>query len=84
VTDQAVKFHFWRMVVSERDQQDLQFGGPEHDDQHVREDWLHFLQKQLDLAEGPQFESRMIRLAALALAAWESQRRRNAKCQTTK
>ena len=67
--------------------QDEQWGGPEHDDTHAAHEWLGFIQKQLDEADvaldpppgGSNldiYESRLIDVAALAVAAIQSNRRK--------
>jgi len=67
--------------------QDEQWGGPEHDDTHAAHEWLGFIQKQLyeaDVALDPPpggsnldiYESRLIDVAALAVAAIQSNRRK--------
>lgn len=73
-------------ISRERDRQDRIWGGVEHDDSHSRQDWLSFIHKQGRLAEqawSPSavaekefFESRMVKIAALAIAAIESSRRK--------
>lgn len=63
----------------------------EHDDTHSRGDWLRFVQKQVGLAfvhidgvddtdaeHGPRYRARLVKIAALALAAIESFDRRAA------
>lgn len=71
-----------------RNEQDARWGGPEHDDKHNECDWIAFIRQQLDKYEdatflntspntnGTVFEDRMIDVAALAIAAIESHRRR--------
>jgi hypothetical protein len=67
----------YRDVLSERRRQDLRWGGPDHDDQHTPEEWLEFLSSQWNDAWGAlngerdllEFRRRMIRIAALAVAA---------------
>ncbi len=68
-----------------------QWGGHEHDDTHFRGDWIRFIRKQLDKAflastkwndEGRidevEFENRLKRVAALAIDAIQSSRRKRA------
>ena len=67
-------------IAAERDAQDKQGGGLVHDDSHERFEWCSFIGKQVraaDLYAGDplKFESRMIKVAALAIAAIESSRR---------
>lgn len=65
-------------VLAERKRQDMQWGGPAHDDTHSAWDWADYIRKQADLAEQPvaqppgQFRERMVKIAALAFAAIES------------
>lgn len=69
-------------IKDERRRQDTQWGGPEHDDRHAIDEWLDFIQKQLNEAEAligadepdgdMQFRSRLVKVAALAVAAVES------------
>jgi hypothetical protein len=70
----------WKGILGERVAQDNQWGGKEHDDSHERFEWLNYIAKQtrmgLSVAHNPeQFEARMIKIAALAVAAIESSRR---------
>jgi len=68
-------------VLLERCTQAVEWGGVEHDDLHVPSEWLAFLLKQIaKAAEDPEpgsgeFRGRLVRIAALALAAIESQDR---------
>ena len=66
-------------IERERAAQDRQWGGPTHDDSHNRLDWCEYIRKQAGLAlratNGREFEERMIKAAALAVAAIESSRR---------
>lgn len=64
-------------IVAERSAQDVQWGGPTHDDRHAPEEWLEYIEKQLDYAnaligmsEGdPEYRERLVKIAALAVAA---------------
>lgn len=68
-------------ILIERAVQDAQWGGPAHDDRHVSWDWCNFIGHQNVLAkqvalrgqspeEQPgEWRRRMIKIAALALAA---------------
>jgi hypothetical protein len=86
---------FLRKVLIERDAQDIQWGGPVHDDSHDYLDWIVYIRHQLHqipflspkrkgeldltMREGNNlelFESRMVKVAALALAAVQSERRK--------
>ncbi len=62
-------------VLAEREHQDAQWGGEAHDDTHLKDDWLHFIRKQLDHAfhvGTPGVRDRLVKIAALAVAAIES------------
>ena len=71
-------------ILTERNQQDIQWGGPSHDDTHVSMDWLSYIDYQTDKAiretAGLMDEKSMIfytrdrfmKIAALAIAALES------------
>jgi len=67
-------------VAAERDNQDAQWGGPEHDDQHDVPDWLGFIahqvQKASDARRAPGWKEAerrgLVKIAALAVAALES------------
>ena len=67
-------------INKERCAQDEQWGGQTHDDSHERFEWCVYIRKQNMLADhassDPQeFEDRMVKVAALAVAAIESSRR---------
>lgn len=72
-------------VLDERAAQDAQWGGIDHDDKHSMRDWCGYLTKQIEkvsrissftVANGEEFEQRMTKVAALAFAAIQSNRRR--------
>lgn len=68
-------------VATERDYQDRKWGGPTHDELHSRRDWVVFIVRQLGEASEDginprQFRMRMVKVAALAMAAIESQERK--------
>lgn len=70
-------------ISRERALQDEEWGGAEHDDEHEPLNWARFIRKQCRIMENPPesgivggYESRMIKVAALALAAVESHRRK--------
>ena len=74
---------FLAKVRLERRLQDEQWGGIGHDDRHPRGDWILYMVKQLgyasreiEKAEAVQFEHRMIKIAAIAVAAAQSSWRR--------
>ena len=69
-------------VFDERQSQDKQWGGPDHDDCHLEVDWVSYIVRQLGMASeydvAPEvFQTRMVKVAALAVAAVESSRRRD-------
>lgn len=65
-----------KLLIQERISQDEEWGGPEHDDQHVPEEWLSFIMKQADKAPYASRDSDLadayVKIGALALAALES------------
>ena len=70
-------------IEAERKRQDAQWGGPAHDDGHDRFDWCRFIERFLSLADRPGnaaaseiFEAQMVKIAALAIAAVQSSRRK--------
>jgi hypothetical protein len=74
-------------VITERKRQDMQWGGPEHDDTHSLFDWDDYIEHQLNkilfLEEGSVDREKvardaLIKVAALAVAAVESIDRRAA------
>lgn len=74
-------------VLHERVAQDKQWGGQDHDDEHLEDDWCHYIAKQnaraLTVAMSSkqesldEYRSRMVKIAALAIAALESFDRRH-------
>lgn len=74
-----------RAISTERLAQDKQWGGAEHDDQHRSADWATYVSKQtkpiremssFSPASAEEFEERMVKVAALAIAAIQSNCRR--------
>ena len=70
-------------ILQRRREQDAQWGGPRHDDRHTREEWCGYLQKFLDRAEirsdradAASYEDKLLDIAALAVAAIQSSRRK--------
>lgn len=70
------------LISRERAIQDEEWGGAEHDDSHERLDWINFIEKQcriIRMGERPyqldDYESRLVKIAAIAIAAIESDRR---------
>jgi hypothetical protein len=75
-----VREEFLACVLGERLNQDEQWGGPRHDDEHIYFNWLSFIRKQTMkkfLFRPSLFEVTMVKIAALAMAAYESSRRKN-------
>lgn len=72
-------------ITEERKSQDQQWGGPSHDDQHEKWEWLEFLEKFLirannfayvnDVQAKESYELNLIKAAALCVAAIEASRR---------
>lgn len=69
-------------ISRERTAQDEQWGGAIHDDSHEPWEWCNCIAKQNRLArdadEVEEYESRLVKVAALAIAAIESSRRQRA------
>jgi hypothetical protein len=66
-------------IQAERQQQDEQWGGPDHDDNHMMWDWYGLIVARADRAaqadqdgEYAAYRRRLIQTAALAVAAVES------------
>lgn len=63
-------------IREERSRQDEKWGGPDHDDEHERDDWTYFIDDKMVYAEqaesDAEYRRRMIQIAALAVAAVES------------
>lgn len=66
-------------IKRERVRQDAQWGGPAHDDTHDQTDWESYIEKQTMLADHnpSSHRERMIKVAALAVAAIESYDRKH-------
>ena len=70
-------------IRAERTRQDAKWGGPSHDDDHDRWDWIGFVRKHATRAfaavkrgELDDYRQHMVRVAALVVAAIESHDRR--------
>ncbi len=68
-------------LLDERDRQDERWG-LEHDNKHINEDWLDFIECQINKIEyfpysNEEFRERMVKIAALAMAAYQSNLRKN-------
>lgn len=75
-------------IIAERGRQDAQWGGPPHDDDHSPDEWLEFIEHQVDAAHAligagsedengepngdARYRQRLVKIAALAVAAIES------------
>lgn len=73
----GMRFGIFEEVHKERAAQDLQWGGPMHDDSHSIEDWVGYIIKHASEAthEGTRlrdFRRSMVRVASLAVAAIEA------------
>lgn len=80
-------------ILEERARQDAQWGGPVHDDSHEGLDWVDYVQKQVDLisnyrayrdkfaigGEDENWRDRMVKIAALSIAALEAYERKMAR-----
>lgn len=70
-------------IREERARQDEKWGGPEHDDEHSRDDWTCFIDDKTTDAENTEndadYRRRLIQIAALAVAAIESLDRHTAR-----
>ncbi|BAE50546.1 hypothetical protein amb1742 [Paramagnetospirillum magneticum AMB-1] len=71
-----------QQIVAERCAQDVQWGGPEHDDGHDADDWRQLLRRHIDRLADPydsaapaaDYRDRLIKIAAIAVAsatAWD-------------
>ena len=74
-------------LVARRERQDTQWGGAQHDDGHDRRDWPTYIEKFILRADADaeyglfeSYESNMVDIAALAIAAILSSRRKR-QCQ---
>jgi hypothetical protein len=77
VTDDIREDKFIDAVRTERAAQDAEWGGADHDDEHGPRDWMVFILKQLGAAAKydalpSEFKDRMVKIAALACAAWQA------------
>ena len=63
----------FRDISAERNRQDEQWGGPANDDAHSVIDWQNCIHKQIrQLANEAERRERLVKIAALAIAAVES------------
>lgn len=76
VENERRKREVLKEVSIERHSQDLQWGGPKHDDSHSNHDWIAIIAKFLGRAvawpfDADKFRESMIKIAAVAVAAAE-------------
>lgn len=68
-------------ILKERDRQNEKWGGPEHDDTHGAVAWIAILVNQVSMVKLEDlrgtFYAAMIRVAAVAIAAAESYKRKD-------
>lgn len=74
----------YQEVQVERRRQNAQWGGASHDDQHFISNWRTYIRDFLEGHRGPDYRSRMIAIAALAIAAVESWDRKQASTDPQK
>lgn len=74
--DPKSSINFMTRILDERDRQNFQWGGDDHDDTHSLEDWAYFIQCQINPDKicscDKEFKSRMIKIAALCMTAYTS------------
>ena len=63
-------------IMERRKTQDSQHGGPSHDDTHRLTDWVGYMQNELSWVQPDNCEDRLLEIAALAVAAIQSSRRK--------
>lgn len=74
------KEKIFREISKEREKQDLQWGGPQHDDMHDYLSWVNFIDNQVVKAYDaiddnyylPEYRERLVKISALSVAAIES------------
>lgn len=85
-TPLALRSRIYAQVEEEREKQDREYGGSEHDDIHPREDWVGFLTLHVNrarlAAKGSTYRYQLIRVIALAVAAIEVYDRKVARGET--
>lgn len=74
-----MKTNIFADIEKERRAQDAKWGGPAHDDLHLRQDWCRFIEDHNRRAkyEVGAFRRQMVRVAALAIAAIEAEDRKD-------
>lgn len=80
--------YIFEEIKAERVAQDAQWGGPEHDDEHDVTDFLEFIEAQIQKSRSDTscIRDRLVKIAAIAVAACESFDRRvgNYVCDSCK
>lgn len=68
----------YQKILAERDRQIVQWGGADHDDSHQYTDWFSYIEHQVDLVRKQNINSnsRLVKIAALAIAGLESAERK--------
>jgi hypothetical protein len=91
-TDEAADLHLLGVLAQisdERHRQDQEWGGPEHDDHHSPEDWEALLALEADKLSmwdgryAADYRDRLIKVAALAVAAAQAWDRCHATAPAT-
>jgi hypothetical protein len=59
-------------IQTERQRQDVKWGGASHDDTHIANDWANYIIDHAKAACVSDFRTEMIKVAALAVAAIEA------------
>jgi hypothetical protein len=75
IMNEEGKIKAFAAVLNERRYQDEKWGGPEHDDTETEENWQKYITEYANAqgrSESYDFRKRMVKIAALALAAIES------------
>ena len=80
----AERITVYNYIDAERDRQDARWGGPEHDDRRGPGDWWSLVARQFSDAGTHDHRTRLVKVAALAVAALESYDRLNGadECST--
>jgi hypothetical protein len=71
----AARLKVYAEISTERTRQDLEHGGPGHDDAHTQDEWTWLISDHNQRAlqgNGRFFRRQMVRVAALAIAAIEA------------
>ena len=86
--DPSNRYHVLEELDGRCGEQDIQWGGPEHDDTHLPHDWVNFMRKfLLRITEANtylEYEDNMFDVAALAIQAIQSCRRKRLLCTDCK